>query len=239
MATSAMPDTDAALLIWLLNLADKVGLAPATYGVPALLNTSFQGAVESYQSALAACDPGERSRSRVTTKNEARDAAKVQARLVTNAVNATPTVTNAMKQELGLNVRKTPQKIGPPTQIAQMMIGKIVGNSVEVDVRALGTTKRGLPSGTNGLFVLSYAGENPPENPQDWTREGLSGKSRFSVQFTDVTPFQKVWLTCAYFSPSKALGVLCPPVSTYLGTWTNANAGNAVDDQDGQQLKAA
>src|SRR5260221_10987595 len=81
-----LPNTDAALLAWSLNFSTRITAGPVPLGLTALQATAYAALHTSYATALAACDPGERSKSLVAAKNTARLALKTSARLLAKLV---------------------------------------------------------------------------------------------------------------------------------------------------------
>lgn len=114
-----------------------------------------------------------------------------------------------------------------------MDIDEVVQNRITVRIHNADTTKRGKPAGCAGASVYSWTGETPPADINDWRFEGNTTRVKFTVDFVgNVTPFAKVWLTTAWFSPRQQVGPACTPVSTNLGTWM-------VQDVEAPVLKAA
>ena len=110
-STSFLPNTDAALLAWSLNFSTLITATPTAYGLVAGQATAYAALHTAYGTALAACDPAIRTRGAVQTKNTARTNLKNSARSLAKIVEGTPTVTNAQKVTLGLNVRSLPSPI--------------------------------------------------------------------------------------------------------------------------------
>lgn len=109
-----MPRSDSALLAWGLNLTTRVSADPVPLGITAPRATAFAALYASFATAMAACDPGVRSKARTTGKNTAREAFKDDARWIMKSIYATPTVSDETLEELGLNVRGTPTIKPPP-----------------------------------------------------------------------------------------------------------------------------
>ena len=114
MANSFLPDKDAALLAWSLNFSTLITATPTAYGLVAADATAYAALHTAFATAMAACDPGVRNKAAVADKNDARTALKDSARLLAKRVAGTPSVTDAQKFELGLNVPATPTPIPAP-----------------------------------------------------------------------------------------------------------------------------
>src|SRR4051812_434654 len=115
MPSGFLPNKDSALLAWSLNFSTLITATPTAYGLVAGDATAYAALHSAFATALAACDPGQRSKSLVAAKNTARDNLKTSARLLAKRVEGTATVTNAQKIDLGLNVRATPTPIPAPS----------------------------------------------------------------------------------------------------------------------------
>lgn len=211
-----LPNRDAALLAWSLNFSTKITAAPTTYGLTSAQATAYATLHTAYGAALAACAPGERSKSLVAAKNTARAALKTSARLLALLVQGTASVTSAMKLDLGLNVRQAPSPIPPPAHAPALDILSVNGRVVSIRLHdSTDASRRGKPAGVFGAAVFSYVGATPPESTADWTFEGNMGKTRVDVTFPEsVAAGAKVWLAAFWFNGSKEAGPTCAPVGT-------------------------
>lgn len=218
MATSSsfLPSTDAALLAWSLNFSTKITASPTDYGLTADQATAYTAVHADYAAALAACEPGVRSKSAVQAKNAARDTLKIQARLLSNLVQGTATVTNAQKIDLGLTVRAQPTPIPPPANPPTLDIVAVAGRSVRIRLHDLDNAgKRGKPAGVKGAAVFSFVGAEPPADPGQWKFEGNITRTIVDVAFPLATaPGTLVWLMAAWFNERAQSGPNCAPVST-------------------------
>ena len=234
---SFLPSKDADLLAWGTNFSTRITATPTAFGLVAGDATSFAALLSAYDTALAACDPGTRSKSTVSTKNDARTALRDAAALLSKKVQGTASVTDAQKIDLGLNVRKAPQPIPAPAASPKVDVVSVNQNVVQIKLHGEGA-KRGMPAGVNGAIVISWVGENPPADPSLWKTEGVVSKGKLAIAFPiDAEPFSKVWIAASWFNPAKETGPLCPPVSTYLGAWLVESAASGGGDV--AQLKAA
>jgi hypothetical protein len=213
-----LPNTDAALLAWSLNFSSKITATPTAFGLTAALATAYQTVHATFATALAACDPGERNKQTVVTKNTARSNLKTQARLLANLVEGTASVTPAQKYDLGLNVRVPPTPIPAPDSSPTLKVMSV--NKWTVSIRlsdAVDSARRGRPIGTTGASVFSYVGPTPPSTIGDWKFEGNIGRTKFDVNFDNsLAPGTRVWLTAFWFNGRKQAGPACDPVATNL-----------------------
>ena len=216
LSTSFLPNKDAALLAWSLNFSTKITATPTAYGLTAAQATAYDAVHDAYSAALAACDPGERSKSLVSAKNDARTALKNSARLLALLVQGTASVTDAQKVELGLTVRQQPSPIPPPADAPALDVVSVSGRTVRIRLHdSTDAARRGKPAGVFGATVLSFVGAEPPSTATGWKFEGNTGRTTFSVVFPEsVAPGAKVWLAAFWFNGSKESGPACAPVGT-------------------------
>ncbi|MGC4033574.1 MAG: hypothetical protein QM754_17950 [Tepidisphaeraceae bacterium] len=143
-----LPSRDADLLQWCQNFSTRITAGPVPLGLTPALCTTFSGLLATFTAALAACAPETRSKSAVTAKNAARDAVKINARLLANIINGQATVTDAQKQALGLKVRAVPKPIPAPTVAPGMTINGVSGRTVKISIfDPTKVNKKGRPQG--------------------------------------------------------------------------------------------
>ena len=203
-----LPQKDGALLTWALNASSKITATPAPFGVPTTMASAFAGFTSAFQSALAAVDnPATQTRVTVATKDQFRVNLKAYARKVSKVVQGHPTITNAQRIDLGLNVPEIPSPIPIPGVAPKMDVDTVLGKTVALRIHNADTTKRGRPAGCAGASVYSFIGDQPPENINLWVFEGNTTRTEFEVAFTgSVAPFAKVWLTALWFNPRQQAG---------------------------------
>jgi hypothetical protein len=213
-----LPTTDAGLLLWAQNFYSVANPSPTTFGLTAAVLTAFNTALTTYSTALAACDPGQRSKASVAAKNTARAALVTQCRSLINLVDANLSVTNAQKIELGIKVRGTPAPIPAPAYSPTLKVESVDKWTVWVKLSdAEDSGKRGKPDGVFGAAVYSYVGINPPSEIGAWRFEGNVGRVKFAIPFAaTLAPGTRVWLTAQWFNGRKQAGPACDPVATNL-----------------------
>ena len=87
MGRQFLPTSDAALLAWSLNFNTLITATPTAYGLTAALATAYGTLHTGYATALAACEPPQRTKSAVAAKNLARTNLKNDARLLAKLVD--------------------------------------------------------------------------------------------------------------------------------------------------------
>ena len=119
MGRSFYYGTDAQLFTGSAAFATKVSANPTSYGLTAPMAAAYQTVNDLYADAyLAALDPEQRTKPKIQAKNDARQSLVLKAAELAKIVEATPTVTNEQKLDLGLSVRGIPQpvtELGTPT----------------------------------------------------------------------------------------------------------------------------
>ena len=218
MPTSFLPNKDTALLAWSLNFNTLITATPTAYGLSAGLATGYGTLHTNYATALAACEPGSRTRSAVSTKNAARLALKNDARSLAKLVDGTTSVTNAQKLSLGLTVKSSPSPIPAPSSAPGLDVVSVSAWTVKVKLHdSTSGAKRGKPAGVSGASVFSFAGAAAPADISLWKFEGNTGRTTVNVVFPNtLAPGAQVWLTAFWFNGRKQSGPASAPVSTNL-----------------------
>lgn len=215
---SFLPDRDDELLAWSVNFSTRITATPTAFGLTAALATAYATVHSNYATALAACDPGERSKADVAAKNVARATLKAQASLLAKLVQGTASVTDSQKIELGLNVRAEPTPRPAPAAPPTLAVKVVSGWTVSIKLSdSQDSGRRGKPADVIGASIFSYVGATPPTDISDWKFEGNTGRVKQNVVFDDtLAPGTKVWLTAFWFNGRKQSGPACAPVSTNL-----------------------
>ena len=213
-----LPRTDNGLLSWSLNFSTKITATPTTFGLTAAQATAYATVHANYAAALAASDPTLRNRSSTAAKNMARAALKLAAEQSVSLVNGTPSVTNAMKISLGINVRAVPTPIPAPSAAPGLDVVSVSAWTVKIKLHdATSSAKRGKPAGTSGASVFSFVGAAAPADLGSWQFEGNTGRTSVDVVFANTNPpGAKVWLTAFWFNGRKQSGPSSTPVGANL-----------------------
>jgi hypothetical protein len=131
MSRNFFNGTDAELYVGSTNFLAIVMVDPITYGMTVTqtgaydaLNIVWTGAYE------RATNPLTRTRANVAAKNAARAAIVAMSADLARIIDGTPTVTDAQKIELGLNVRKAPVPVPAPTEAPAVDLGSVVNRTV-------------------------------------------------------------------------------------------------------------
>ena len=218
MITLSFPRTDNGLLAWSLNLLNLITATPTAYNCVAADATAYGVLHTAYADALEACDPQQRNKTAVTTKNAARTALKSGATLLANKVYAGASVTDAQKVELGIPPRQTPAPIPAPSTAPVIEIISSTGCTVRIRLLSAEGGGRGKPAGTIGAAVFSFVGATPPAEIAGWKFEGNTGRvNKIDVAFDSaLAGGTKVWLTAFWFNGRKQSGPATAAISTNL-----------------------
>jgi hypothetical protein len=220
MASDFLPKRESELLTWSTNFSLKITAAPTDYGLVAAQATAYAALHSTFSAAyLAANDPSTRTPSSIVAKDTAKDALIANARSLARIVQATPTVTDEQKSDLGLTVRDVgPSPINPPADAPGMDIVSAVVRTVKIRLHdSANPTRRGKPAGVAGASVFSYVGATPPAEIASWKFEGNTTRTVVDVEFAaDVASGATVWLCAFWYNPRAQSGPACAPVSTNL-----------------------
>jgi hypothetical protein len=215
---SYLPRRDADLLNWANGASQKITATPTAFGLTAGFATSFAASVSAFATALAACDPGVRSKSSVATKNSAKKSLALACGYLSRLVHGTSSVTDAQLIELGLNVRAQPVPTPAPELAPGFDLVKVVNNTATYRAHdALTPSRRGRPKGVALLSVFSHVGNTTPTEQSGWILNGSTGRTTVEVAFDPSLPMgTKAWV-CAFWSTATGLnGPACTPVEVTL-----------------------
>ncbi len=151
--------------------ATKISATPTAFGLTAeqaadysALNILWRAAYE------VANDPEQRTTGKVATKNNLKHQIRAMSSMLAAIVEATPTVTDEQKLDLGLNVRKIPEPVAAPgTPYAFTVVLNGSGGLTA-------GWKCDNPPGAYGVFYSIFR-RNGPTDPYEFL--GISGQRKF------------------------------------------------------------
>jgi hypothetical protein len=229
------PTKDAELIPFTTNWETRITATPATWNFTAsdasayaALSDSYLAAQSAYADAVAA---GIRNKSLLEARNTAKDALLAKGREMYALVQNSSTISDANKALLNVKIKKTAPSPSPiPATAPKLTIGVVRGTSVDVFVQdaSVEAKRRRLPL-TEGAAIVSFIGDEPPADPADFVLQGVTGKTKFTVNFpAETSPGTKVWLAAYWFNGAKKSGPTCMPQWTRLqGMTTVAEEGEA------------
>ena len=184
MPKGFLPNADSMLLSWSSNFSTLINAAPGDYNLSAAQAANYASLHAAFATAMLAVEPSVRSKTTVAVKNEARAALRIGAKQLSLIIHGQPTVSDAQKLELGLNVQATHAlRIANDRAVHRCDSGERADAKIQL---------RNKPSGVNGASLFSYIGQTPPAELSDWKFEGNTGKTVVDVQFpSDLAPARK------------------------------------------------
>jgi hypothetical protein len=171
MAKNFFNGSDAELNAGTQNFSTKISATPTAYGLSASQATAYAALSTAFTAAYTtAITPETRTRGTVAAKNAAKIPLKVMAGDLAKIINATPSVTNQQKIDLGLHVRAVPTPIPQPAVPPVLEVTNRIGTVVTIRLHD-GTAKRAKPTGVQGARIYSFVGATPPGDINDWNLE--------------------------------------------------------------------
>jgi hypothetical protein len=216
--TLSFPRTDTGLLAWSQNVVSLITPTPADWGLVTGDVTAYTALHDAYSTALAACDPAQRNKPAVVTKNQARTALTNGAQMLGNKIYASSAVTDAMKVQIGMPPRATPTPIPAPDSAPVIEVVSVNGCTARIRLRSASGSGRGKLAGTNGASVFSFVGATPPTDISAWKFEGNTGRvNKIDVAFaSSLAAGATVWFTAFWFNGRKQSGPASDPISTNM-----------------------
>jgi hypothetical protein len=222
MATPPFPPpTEAGLLAWSSNFSNKLTATPVAIGITAPMAAAYAALHATFSAAyVLAIDPDTNSRTAIQAKNTAKEnlvSSPGGARELIAIIQAFPGTTDEMRTELGLKIRDVhPTPVPVPRNPPTLTIVSTLGRTVKVRLRDLeDPDRRALPDGVDGASVLSFVGDEAPDDPMEWSLMMNVSRTTFDVEFpVTVAAGSKVWLTAFWFNQRKEAG----PGAAYQST---------------------
>lgn len=219
----AIPTKDTLLVAWGQNFDEKVTLSPVTYSLTAAQATSFHTAYQAFLTAFnavaSAREAGSRSKLLTANKEASKTSLLRLGRELYGFVQDSTAVTAANKLDVGVDPRdRLPSPIPAPATAPVVDVVSVSGNVAVVRLHeADKPDRRGKPAGVAGASVFSHVGPTAPTAEDDWTFEGLTGRTTVTVTFPAATaPGAKVWFTARWFNARKQNGPAADPVGTNI-----------------------
>lgn len=209
--------TDAEIASGSANFTMYIVATPAAFGLVAAQATAYGALNLAYQEAYsAAITPASRTKAAVAAKNAAKKALRTMAADLAKIIDATPTVTDTQKIELGLAIRNTPSPVPVPTVRPGMDLVSVVTRTVTVHIHdSASSSKRGKPAGAVAAWVYSYVGTNYPSDPAEWDFQGATTRSTHEIVFPDtVAAGAQVWICAAWINGKQEAGPASVPITT-------------------------
>lgn len=221
MAQDWIPSADTDLTAWVGNFltyaSDNLavlGLSPAKL-VP--LQSAFTLWVPAYAAHIGAQTTAQSARE---NKDSVRDDIETALRPLVNVIQATPSVTDAQRQALGITVRSaTRTAVGAPTTrpVATVDTSQRLRHTISF-VNELTPTSRAKPDGVSGCEIWVKVGNAPPADPAELRYLATDTRTPYVAEFDGVDAGKTAYYMLRWVSTRGDQG---PWSQTVSGTITN------------------
>jgi hypothetical protein len=216
-----IPSADADFDAWLQNFIDYAAAHAATLGVSPAQVTSAQAVHTDWSAKYPASITAQATaNSAVQAKNDSRVGAEVLIRSLVGVIQASPEVTDAQRQALGITVRLSSRtSIGAPTTkpVATIDTSQRLRHTIDF-VDELTPTTRAKPDGAQGCEIWTKIGEPAPAGPKDMHYLALDTRTPYTVEFEAADAGKTAYYMLRWISPRGETG---PWSQTVTGTITN------------------
>ncbi|MEM9415150.1 MAG: hypothetical protein AAGA29_06665 [Planctomycetota bacterium] len=225
-----LPHGDQPLASWTRTMAKVVTASPASYGLTAAQATAYDAAQRAYAEALdIATRPDTRTRPAVAAKDSARKTLVALSRRLAGIIQVYPGTTDAMRQQLGLTVRKPRARMAAvPIERPRVAVVAMVGSRLTLRVGKREGVGRARPTGARGYTWFYFVGDKPPVELGGWSFGGNGIEPTAEVVLKDVVPGAPVWFTANWFSSRMQPGPLSEPIMTRVAGGFSGVAGGAM-----------
>lgn len=181
-----IPSSDADFDAWSRNFVDYVVANAATMGVTPAQVTSLQGGQTDWGVKYPASN-GKQAEAfaAVQAKNDSRAGYEDLIRSLAGIIQASPAVTDAQRQGLGITVRSTTRTAaGSPTSrpVGTIDTSQRLRHTVNFSDEAT-PTSRAKPDGVQGCEIWMKVGDPAPAGPNDVHYLALDTRTPYTVEF--------------------------------------------------------
>ncbi len=210
--SSYMPAKQAEQVQWAATFMSVVGGQAAQYGVSAALMTEFDALNNTLQSAWsAAVEPSTRTKGTVAAKDAALREMKRAAKNLVSIIQGTPGVTEQMKVDAGLTVRKThPSPKPAPTEQPLIQVKKVSGRNVTIELRQ-DAQRRAKPAAVTNALLFTYAGETAPMDTNLGSFVTTTTSRTVTIPFPPSATGDRVWVTAMWANAKAETGPAADP----------------------------
>jgi hypothetical protein len=221
MATASyLPREEAKLVTWTGEFLANIQLSPAKYGLVAQQATDYATTRSRFVSAYTVVNnPITRTPPNIAAKNAAKKTLINATRMLVDVIQAWPQMTNELRRELKITERDKKPTPTPVPGTPFVKVESINGREVTLNIQQSRTTK-GKPRLVSGANVFVYYGEEAPTTANGWKFETGTGKSKVTLNLSDVEAACTVWITAFWFNGRKESGPAADPVSVNLAAIT-------------------
>jgi hypothetical protein len=211
-----LPKREADLLSFMQNADSLISVNYATYGLEQSQAQHLTELVTAFAAARAKTEDGTtRSPTNIVLKDEAKKSAVQYVRAIVGQIQKSPATSDAEREALRINIRKTPQRAPLLTVAPGVDVLRVNGLTVTLRIHDDTVLKRAKPAGAKSAAVFSFVGAVPSSNPRDWAFEGNTKKTTFNVTLPDtVAGGSKVWFVAYWLNNLDESGPASEAVST-------------------------
>lgn len=220
-----LPARESDLVSWSRCFRDHIVADASAFGLTQQQADDYSVLHDAFASGYrAVTTPSLNTSTAIIAKNDAKKALKANARMLARIVQATPSVTDAQRGELGLRVHDphlTP--ITRPGEPPILYVLPSLGRTVRIRLKDKSSPDRlGRPLGTAGAVIMSYTGQpgetQPPANMAKWTFRGIATRRTFDVNMdADVPAGAQVWIAAMWFNTRGQLSTPSTAQSVRVG----------------------
>jgi hypothetical protein len=216
MRSSYMPSKKADQVQWAQTIDNVVGPSYGAYGIAKELMDQFAASNTTLQAAWnISKEPATRTRGSIAATDNSLRAMKVAARGLVSIVQGTPGVTDQMKIDAGLTVRKTPSKKPAPSESPIVTVTNVSGRTVTLKLRQDGE-RRAKPVNVQNALVFTYTGQAAPQDTNLWTFVMTTTDTTVQIPFPPSETGDTVWITAMWVNAKSETGPAATPVSVNL-----------------------
>lgn len=217
VATDYLPRRDADYKTWTDTFLAVLTASPSAYPITTAQLDRLAELTGSFNAAFQRARAKEtRGGSAVFAKDTARSLLTAEIRTLVRIIQASPTVSDQMRYDLGITVPKPePTPVPDPTERPRVDIESVIERTVNALIHS--ATTRGKEAGTQCAWVYSFVGDDYPSDPTHWQFQGATTRARHSVTFPSSVPAgAKVWICAAWVNAKGVSGPISAPVPINL-----------------------
>lgn len=182
MSAGFLPVKDLDLVDWSRNFCAELSKDPEGYGVTPEDAASFAALQQAFAAKVRLAKSTHRSRVIVAAKDMARLALEADARRLNAMIRGSGVVGSDGLLNLGLTVYKTKyRRIGPPAQKPDIVIRRIHGPLMWLQLTPSDGGGARLPTDVHGAAVYRFYGDEPPTDLSRWTLVAHVARASFTV----------------------------------------------------------
>jgi len=143
----------------------------------------------------------QRTPQNIDLKKTAKESLIAETRTLAAQIRSSTTVTDANKIALGLNLgTNEPSPVPTPMTPPTIDIKGAIGRTVTIRLHdAENPSRRGRPYNATGALIYSAVGDQSPQSLDEWTFQGVTGKTTVDVDFPEtVAGGSQVSITAAW-----------------------------------------